>query len=60
MIILILVVVGVVSGLLFGLLDDSLGLPASIKSSGIGISVGAVAAFLIVRRRAAVAEQNDR
>lgn len=60
MIILVLVVVAAVSGLLFGLLGDLLGLSPGMKSSGIGISVGIVAAFLIVRRRAAINEQNNR
>ncbi len=51
-IILILVGVALVSGLLFGLLGDLLGLSQSMKSGGIGVSVGVVAAFLIVRRTA--------
>ena len=60
MIILVLVGVALLSGLLFGLLGDLLGLSPSVKSSGIGLSVGVVAAFLIVRRRAAVNEQENR
>lgn len=49
-IILILVGVALISGLLFGLLGDLLGLSPAMKSGGIGVCVGAVAAFLIVRR----------
>lgn len=60
MITLVLVVVGLVSGLLFGVLGDLLGLSPSMKSGGIGISVGAVASFLIIQRRAAITEQNNR
>ena len=60
MIMLILVAVALVSGLLFGLVGDLLGLSPSMKSGGIGISVGIVAAFLIVRRRAAITEQDNR
>ena len=52
MIILILVGVALVTGLLFGLLGDLLGLSPSMKSGGIGVSVGVVAAFLIARRTA--------
>ena len=51
-IILILVGVAVVSGLLLGVLGDLLGLPQSMRSGGIGVTVGIVAAFLITRRRA--------
>ena len=57
-IILILVGVAVVSGLLLGVLGDLLGLPQNMRSGGIGISVGIVAAFLIARRRAAFNDQN--
>ena len=56
----ILIGVAVVSGLLFGLLGDLLGLSPSMKSGGIGVSVGIVATFLIVRRRVAINEQNNR
>ena len=48
----ILVGVALVTGLLFGLLGDLLGLSPSMKSGGIGVSVGVVAAFLIARRTA--------
>lgn len=51
-IILILVGVALVSGLLFGLLGDLLNLSPGMKSGGIGVSTGIVAAFLIARRRA--------
>ena len=56
----ILVGVAIVSGLLFGLLGDLLGLSPSMKNAGIGVSVGIVTAFLIVRRGAAINEQKNR
>ena len=52
MIILVLVVVALLSGLLLGLLGDFFGLSPSMKSGGIGVSVGIAAAILIARRRA--------
>lgn len=59
MIILILVGVALVSGLLFGLLGDLLGLSPSMKSGGMAACVGVAAAFLITRRRVAVNEQKN-
>ncbi len=60
MIVLILVGVAVVSGLLFGLPGDLLGLSPSMKSGGMAVSVGIAAAILIARRWAAINEQKNR
>lgn len=60
MIIAILVGVAIASGLLFGLIGELLGLSPSIRTGGIGVSVGIAAAFLIVRRRAAIDEHQNR
>jgi hypothetical protein len=53
-IIVILVGVAIVSGLLFGLLGDLLGLSTTMKSGGMAGAVGITAAILIARRQAAI------
>jgi hypothetical protein len=58
-IIAILTGIALVSGLLFGLLGDLLGLSSGMKSGGIGVIVGVAAAFLIVRRHAAINGKNN-
>ena len=51
--------VGVASGLFFGLLGDWLGLSPSLRTVGVGVSVGIAAAVLTARRRAAINTQRD-
>lgn len=50
--ILLLLVVGLFSGLLLGLLGEVAGLSTTVRSGWIGIVVGLVAAFLISRKAA--------
>lgn len=59
-IIAILVGVAVVTGLLLGLSSGLLGLSPSMTGGGVGASVGVVGALLVARRRAAIAQQNNR
>ena len=58
-IILILVGVAVATGLLLGLMGRLFDLPAAVTGGGIGASVGAVAALLLARRRAAMAAEQS-
>lgn len=58
-IILTLVVVGVVTGLLLGLMSWLFGLSPRLMGGGVGAAVGVVGAMLIARRRAALARQNN-
>ncbi len=51
-IILVLLVVGLLSGLLLGLLGEVVGLSTTVRTGGIGIIVGVVGAFLISRKAA--------
>ena len=46
--------------MLFGLMGELFGLSESMKTAGIGVNVGIVAAFLIARRRAAIDENKNR
>lgn len=58
-IILTLVVVGVATGLLLGLMSWLFGLSPRVTGGGVGAAVGVVGAMLIARRRAALARQNN-
>lgn len=60
MIIATLVGVAFVTGLLLSLMGTLFNLSPNLTKGGIGASVGVVAALLLTRRRAAIAEQNNR
>lgn len=59
-IIAILVGVAVVTGLLLGLMVELLGLSSRWTTGGLGATVGVVGAFLVARRRAALARAANR
>lgn len=59
-IIAILIGVAIAGGLLLGLIGELFGLSPSIRTGGIGVSVGIAAAFLIARRRAAIDKHKNR
>ena len=56
-IILILIAAALATGLLFGALGTIFNLSASVTKLGIPVVVGALAAFLIVRRQPVIAQQ---
>ena len=58
-IILTLVVVGVATGLLLGLMSWLFGLSPRVTGGGVGAAVGVVGAMLVARRRAALAQQDN-
>lgn len=53
MIILILIGVGIVTGLVLGLLKQFFGLSSTVAGGGIGAAIGITAAFLLTKRQSA-------
>ncbi|MGD9628145.1 MAG: hypothetical protein AB7V18_02755 [Pyrinomonadaceae bacterium] len=51
-IILVLLVVGLLSGLILGLFGELAGLSTTVRTGGVGVIIGVVGAFLISRKSA--------